>query len=97
MAMDVTTAVYAKARRLAADKVTVHSDADDVTLARVEGDHATYVVVLDPEGHHCTCPAGEHFRVCSHVAAVTLVVEACICGVTEWADCPVHGYQEGTT
>ena len=61
-------------RLLAAGRVCILR-AGERTVARVEGDHATYAVVGDAhQPLHCECPAGERNVRCSHLIAVELVV-----------------------
>ena len=45
----------------------------DVLSGRVQGDHGTYLVWIDPDGPHCDCPYGrEHGGRHSHTIALQL-------------------------
>jgi len=57
-----------------AGKVTVTHHDDDVVVAQVVGNGGTYDVSVTPEGWSCSCPAGQHRRVCSHAEAVAIKV-----------------------
>ena len=62
-----------KALRLVrSGKVRLVERTGDVIVFEVEGDHQTYRVTWDPEGHHCPCAA--HIVRCSHNIACELLI-----------------------
>ncbi len=66
--------VMNKAVRLVAEgKVKIVGRwSDDMQSATVTGDTGIYQCWTSPEGHHCTCPAGEANKFCSHLLAANL-------------------------
>jgi limonene-1,2-epoxide hydrolase len=70
---ELSAALEAKARRLAADGVNVVERDEHHVLARVRGDHGVYEVGCDSSGKWwCTCASW--VSLCSHTRAVARVV-----------------------
>ena len=67
-----TETIHEKALRLIkADAVTIRFQGDHVVTAEVEGDHGTYLVVVEVgDEMRCYCPASGD---CSHMLAVLAV------------------------
>lgn len=69
--------IEAKAMRLVMDRrVHIQWRGDDAASGIVDGDTDTYQVSYSPANYVCTCPAGQHYRKCSHSLALELAMAA---------------------
>ena len=53
-------------------KVRLLEPDDDWPIRASVDSTATYIVKINANSWSCTCPAGQHGRICSHVEAVAI-------------------------